>query len=150
MIKSRTCNKFYLVIDRLMHKLTVLDRSEKFCYGVTISQCYTIETLYKKKSLSMNELSRDLGVAISTLTRILDILYRDGIITRSHSSEDRRKVIIALTDKGNGLAEKLINCSEEYSREILDNIPAEKRGNVIECLEIFNNALEKVKNKCCH
>ena len=148
-MKSKTGSKFYLAIDQIMRKLTVLDRSEKFCYGVTISQCYAIETLYKKKSLSMNELSSFLGVAISTLTRILDILFRDGIITRNHSSEDRRKVIIALTDKGTDLAEKLVSCTEKYSREILENIPAGKREDVIACLEIFNSALEKVKNKCC-
>ncbi len=140
---------FYSIIDQLIRRLIVLERSEKFCYGVTMSQCYIIETLYKKEPLTMNELSSELGLAVSTLTRILDILFRDGIITRNHSTEDRRKVFIELTDNGKDIAQKLKSCSESYCREILNQIPSENREEVIKTLKILSDAIDTAKNKCC-
>ena len=47
------------------------------------------------------------GVTRATMTGLLDGMARDGLITRSHDPEDRRKMIIGLTPTGRVLAETL-------------------------------------------
>jgi DNA-binding MarR family transcriptional regulator len=97
----------------------------------------------------MNELSRELGTAVSTVTRVVDLLVRDGVVDRKENPGDRRKVCIELTGKGKELEQKLKKCSEDYSGEILSAIPQEKRGAVLESLELLNQAVDQVKKKCC-
>lgn len=141
--------RYSYLMGQLVRKLNLLNKDQKVCYGLTIPQCYTIETLGRKGKMTMNELSRELGTAISTVTRVVDLLVRDEVVGRSDNPEDRRKVCIELTEKGRELEQKLKKCSEDYSREILTAIPRGKRENVLESLELLNQAVDRVKKKCC-
>ena len=141
---------FAKIISNFIRKITVLDRSEKICCGVTISQCYTIETIYRHKIITMNELSRELGLAISTLTRIIDVLVRDKIVERSQNPNDRRKVCVSLTEHGNKLALTLVNYSQNLWKNVFNSIPSEKQENVVESLELLFNILHRKDTTSCN
>lgn len=136
-------------MNRLIRKFNLLNRDQKVCYGLTLPQCGAIETLHRKGMLPMNDLSRQMGVTISTMTRIVDILVRDNIVIRRENREDRRKVCIDLTENGQTLAAKLQKCSLDYSMTIFENIPEKERPSVLKALELLNNAIECVNTKCC-
>ena len=70
--------KLSLLLAKLIHRISVLDRDEKACQGITLSQHYTLDALYRKREMTMKELSQELSLAISTLTRIVDILVFVG------------------------------------------------------------------------
>ena len=97
----------------------------------------------------MQGLSNELGLAISTLTRIVDILVRDEFIHRYSNDQDRRKVYLELTEKGKEMAKKLKDCSEEFWYAIYNRIPNNKKTRIIEDLEILYNILEEMEKKCC-
>jgi DNA-binding MarR family transcriptional regulator len=142
--------QFSIIMTRFVQKIMALDRAEKVCHGVTLSQAYTIGTIYDKKMLTMNELSQELGLAISTLTRIIDVLVRDEIVCRYHCEEDRRKVNICLTDKGKELAKKLWNCSLKYWSNIYNLIPNDMKHEMTNHLKILLKALQETEETCCH
>jgi DNA-binding MarR family transcriptional regulator len=54
--------------------------------------------------LPMSRLARDLTMTAGGLTKLADRLARDGLIDRRNSSDDRRVVYAALTDKGTEIA----------------------------------------------
>lgn len=141
--------EFSSVMTRLIRKLNLLNRDQKVCYGLTLPQCGAIETLHREGMLPMNDLSRQMGVTISTMTRIVDILVRDNLVIRRESTGDRRKVCIHLTENGQALASRLQKCSLDYSRAIFERIPEDDRQKVLETLEILNNAIESTSSKCC-
>ncbi|MCK4764703.1 MAG: MarR family transcriptional regulator [Candidatus Aminicenantes bacterium] len=141
--------RYSYLMGLLIRKLNLLNKDQKVCYGLTIPQCYAIETLGQRGKLTMNDLSRELGTAISTVTRVVDVLVRDGVLQRSDSPGDRRRVCVELTAKGKELEQKLQQCSDDYSREILGFIPAEKRRDILESLELLIRAVDAVKQKCC-
>lgn len=149
-VKKPDYSRYSFLMGQIIRKLNLLNKDQKVCYGLTIPQCYTVETLGQKGKLTMNELSSELGTAISTVTRVVDLLVRDGIVGRSENPKDRRKVCIELTEKGRELEQKLKKCSEDNAREILNAIPKEKRENILESLELLNQAVEQVKKRCCN
>lgn len=142
-------NEFSLFVSQLVKKLSLLNRDQKSCYGLTMSQCFTIEALAQNGMLTMNKLSQELGVTVSTMTRIIDVLLRDGNVDRRDNPDDRRQVCIELTPKGKSLAEKLRQCSDHYARDILDQIPEKQRSGVIRSLKMLVSAVESSKKKCC-
>lgn len=142
-------DRFSQLVGRLMRQLNLLNRDQKVCYGVTLPQCYTIETVSREGQLTMNELSRLMGVSLSTMTRVVDVLVRDEVLERVPNPSDRRKVCIRLTAKGQELARKLKACTESYTLEILEKIPKEKQAQVIESMGLLSEAIETVKQKCC-
>lgn len=59
--------------------------------------------------LSPHELADRAGVTRATITGLLDGLERDGFLARHRDQEDRRKVTIRLTAKGQDKAHHLFN-----------------------------------------
>ena len=141
--------KFSRLVVQLFRKLNLLNRDQKVCYGITLSQCCAIESLEQTGLLSMNELSQHQGVTLSTMTRIVDVLVRDGVLQRISNPGDRRKVCIELTEKGKDLAGELKKCTEAYTKEILEQIPRNRRSQVIESMDLLIKAIETVNPKCC-
>ena len=141
--------KFAGVMGRFVRKFTIRDRNEKFCYGVTLTQCYTLDSIAAQKQITMQNLSKELGLAISTITRVVDILVRDGFVRRYHGEQDRRNVYVELTGKGREMTEKLKDCSEQFWFGIFNKIPKNKRSRIIEDIEFLHTVLEEVEQICC-
>jgi len=137
------------VMSRLFQKIIILDRNEKTCCGVTLSQHHVIEILSRQKTLTMNELSTELGLAMSTLTRIIDVLVRNGTVLRYPDQQDRRKVCVELSVAGKELAVKLNEVTHQFWAKVLALIPVEKKQAVVENLNDLLNVLEKVRETCC-
>jgi DNA-binding MarR family transcriptional regulator len=141
------CNEFSMLVGHLVRNLNLLDRDQKLCCGITMSQCYTIETLAQEGTLVMNELSQQMGVTISTMTRVVDILVRDGVVSRRSNPTDRRKVRIELTAKGRDLARQLRCCVDQYSEQLLNQILPRHRRGVLKSLRLLADATEKMRGE---
>ena len=146
--EDKFLNDFLELLTQLIRKFNLVERDEKVCYNVTLSQCYTIETLARKGKLAMKELTQEMGVAISTMTRILDVLVRDGLVKRKEAPADRRMVYVELTNQGQELAVKLKQCADNYLGAILAKIPKSKQQQVIESLRILIYAINQ-QRACC-
>lgn len=62
--------------------------------------------LWERDDIPISELSKQTGLAKTTLTSMLDRLERSGNIERSFDPSDRRSVHIRLTDSARALREK--------------------------------------------
>jgi DNA-binding MarR family transcriptional regulator len=140
---------FAELISRLVRSLSLLDWTQKACCGTTMSQCYTIETLARRGTLPMNALSREMGVSVSTMTRVVDVLVRNGVVRRRPAPGDRRRVCVELTVEGQALAKRFGCCGDGYSSQILDRVPAEARKGVLRSLGILADALEGIRAENC-
>lgn len=68
-------------------------------------------TLWKKDNVSITEISKSSGLALNTLTSMLDLMEKADLLYRKSSDEDKRKKIVCLSEKGKSLEAKtdLIN-----------------------------------------
>jgi DNA-binding MarR family transcriptional regulator len=73
--------------------------------ALTLSQYALIQGLADRAGARVAELATDAGVTPPTATRILDVLERRGIVRRRRAPEDRRSVLVSLTDSGRELLE---------------------------------------------
>jgi DNA-binding MarR family transcriptional regulator len=146
---SDNMSGFPQILYTLIRRLNLLNRDQKVCYGMTMSQCLTIETLSLHPCLKMKDLSTEMGLSISTMTRIVDILVRDNILKRRKKAEDRRQVCIELTSKGHTLSKKLLECSSQYANKLFLAIPPRKREMVKEALSILSEAAGTADTATC-
>lgn len=70
-------------------------------------------TLIQEESTSLGELARQLHVTPAVVTGLIDRLERRGYVHRTTGTDDRRRVLLSLTDEGrrarNALEVKLID-----------------------------------------
>ena len=72
--------------------------------------------LWQDNGVPISELSRQTGLATTTLTSMLDRMETAGLVYRDRGDKDRRKIRIYLTEKAKGLEEDYNAVSEEMSR----------------------------------
>ena len=140
--------KFHYEIVELIKKYQFRDRNRMTCCGVSVSQCYVLETLHRFGPLTMNDLADKMYLKISTMTRVVEQLVIKGYATREEDNKDRRFRRIRLTENG----EKVYKASWENvfgsEKTILNHFPPEQRETLIQFLRQLNRAVEEWRS-CC-
>lgn len=109
-------------------------------YGLTEfngEQGKILYSLWKKDGLSSTDISSDTGLAINTLTNMLDKMQEANLIYRQQSDEDKRKKYVFLTEKGKSLETK-----SKIATDKMDEI-FYKDFSIRE-IETFENMLRKI------
>jgi DNA-binding MarR family transcriptional regulator len=134
---------------RLLRGLERIDQEFLSRYGVTSSQGEALLAFSEGSRASMNELSRSLGLANSTMTRMVENLVARGLVRRMEDDQDRRIVRVALTSEGRALQGSLKEARREIQRLIMTGLRAEDRIMVLKALEKLNAASEMAMRECC-
>jgi MarR family 2-MHQ and catechol resistance regulon transcriptional repressor len=76
-------------------------------FGLTHSQFAVLEALYHLGSLCQGELSSKILKSNANITSVVDALEKKNLAVRDRAEDDRRKVLVQLTDEGKGLVSKI-------------------------------------------
>ena len=71
--------------------------------------------LWQKDGVPINELSKETGFAMTTLTSMLDRMEAANLIRRDRGDKDRRKILIYLTEGAKVLEKDYNEVTEEIS-----------------------------------
>jgi DNA-binding MarR family transcriptional regulator len=107
---------------------------------VTLPQYRALIELAVRGPQRPADLAAALGVDRSTTTRMCDRLVRKRLISRRHSSADRRSVRIALSSDGVALVEEVTRRRRAEIERIVRRIPGDDRPLVVAALHAFTEA----------
>ncbi len=79
------------------------------------SQGRILYILWQKDGIPISELSKETGLAMTTLTSMIDRMEAAGLVRRDRGDADRRKILIYLTDTAKTLQGDYDAVSEEIS-----------------------------------
>lgn len=91
---------------------------------VTPEQWAVLLRLWERDAVTQSELSDGTFRDRPTMSRILDVMERGGLVTREVDPADRRARRIHLTRKGKGLEKKLVPLAREVVGRMTKGIPA--------------------------
>ncbi len=140
--------QFHQQIVELIKKYQFRDRNQICCFGISVSQCYVLETLHTHGPLTMNELAKKMYLKISTMTRVVEQLVKKKYVRREEGLNDRRVRFINLTKQGRAIYKKAWENIFESEKMILKNIPAEHKAVLIDVLKKLNQAVSSWQS-CC-
>lgn len=84
------------------------------------------------------------GMEKSSLTRMVDDLEKKGIVFRKTDPEDRRKVLVSLTEKGINCYNRLSKITTEMADEILQFVDDDDVETFMRSLETMVKILRKI------
>jgi DNA-binding MarR family transcriptional regulator len=105
--------------------------------NLTIQQIKVLFLLYASDSSSMGQLASQLRVKLPTVTGIIDRLVEQGIVKRSEHPQDRRLVIIELTDTGYELADRLNEAAQMHMSRFLERLTLEELNTMSRAIDIM-------------
>jgi DNA-binding MarR family transcriptional regulator len=96
---------------------------------ITPEQFSVLSHLWQRDGLQQSELALCTNRNRANVTRILDILEREGIVERRDDEIDRRVFRIYLTAKGKSLREATAKCAEQSIKDSLKGLSKEEIEN---------------------
>jgi len=93
--------------------------------------------LWRGDGIPINELAGRTRLSKSTLTSMLDRLEEASHIAREPSGEDRRVILIRLTEKDRGLQDRYVKVSREMTELFYDGFTSEE-------IDEFEGYLERI------
>lgn len=117
------------------------ERSRPSFYGTTLAQCLTILSFKEEPCLSMHRLSDAVGLASSTMTRVVDRLVAKGLTRRFVSHTDRRQVCVELTEKGRSALQGLRDAQLRFFVNLAREFPEGERDKLRSAVKSLNRAL---------
>jgi DNA-binding MarR family transcriptional regulator len=93
----------YQLVDVVAKKLTRLQRHQISDSELTPAQYSVLSLLWQRDGRQSNELSSACCCSPSTITGVVDTLERKGLVTRVSNPQDRRSLLVGLTDAGRAL-----------------------------------------------
>jgi len=95
-----------------------------------------------EQTKSMKEIVIDMVVAYSTPTRIIDTLVAKGLVERYADNDDRRKVIVRLTDTGIKLYIQINNKRNEQIENAFKNLSDDEKKSFLNTINIIIDNIE--------
>ncbi|NQV17974.1 MAG: MarR family transcriptional regulator [Armatimonadetes bacterium] len=100
------------------------------------------------KPVCMNDLSVQMRVSHSRITRIIDTLVRKKLVKRFPSKRDRRSWLAQITENGKASDKKTISEFTKMQERLIEHLPAERVDAVYECVHLYiSTYLEVLKIK---
>ena len=106
------------VFLKMTEKLSIFD--------ITPVQYAVLYCLWEKDARSPKEIAERLKLENSTISGILERMEKKGLLQRSISKEDRRFILVMLTEKGAGLKEDVLATVEQVNTEVLSVFSSEE------------------------
>jgi len=110
--------------------------------GVSMAQFHIAVTLQRNGVMTMGRLADLLGVSLSNASGLIDRLEERGYVERTRVPEDRRIVMVRITDAGARLIEENDALSDELMREVLARLGPDELPSIARATAGVRMALE--------
>lgn len=101
---------------------------------ITINDMHVIEAIGVSEPQTSSAVAKRLSVTVGTLTKAIDRLTRNSYVLRERSDEDKRLVLLSLTEKGDRAYFHHQNFHKEMVRSALSGFSETETGILIKSL----------------
>jgi DNA-binding MarR family transcriptional regulator len=137
--------KVDFVLRHLWHKVSRLYNQKASEYGVSTSVGFILLNVDKEGTPS-TQLGPKMGMEPTSLSRTLKSMQESGLIYRKAAKDDKRKVLIFLTDEGvekRRIARQVIL---DFNEHVISAVPKGKLKTFFEVAERLDKAIDKELN----
>lgn len=118
-------------IMTIEHRALITDEFK----DITYNDMHIIEAIGTGAPKNMSSVARAVSVTTGTLTIAVNSLVRKGYVKRVRSEEDRRVVLVSLTDKGYRAYQHHANFHEEMIRAVRADMSEEELAVLVKSLK---------------
>ena len=126
---------------RLLNKLL----AQKNITAFNGEQGRILHVLWENDGISNQELSKRSGLAMSSLTTMLERMEEKNLLTRKGCPKDKRKCLLFLTEHANSLKKKYDEISDKMTKLSFEGISEDERLAFEKTLENVLHNLEKAE-----
>ena len=138
--KTKELDKIMRDINKYLVEYTKENLKEN---GLTMPRFLVLWHITKYEPVNMSVLHKKMYMANSTLTVIVDKLVKEELVKRYRNPEDRREVLLELTEKGNNLLLEMLNIRQSFLEKAMHKLNVEEKDTLLNLLKPVAENLEK-------
>jgi DNA-binding MarR family transcriptional regulator len=105
--------------------------------GLSVPQFRTLSFVRRNPGVSLSAVARHVGLALPSMSKLVDSLVERKLVSRSSGTRDRRRVSLQLTDRGTALLEAARQATQAGLAERLHKLSAQERRQVGSALRML-------------
>lgn len=113
--------------------------------GIKKNHTMVLGFLYRNQVLTATEIAKILNMEKGSLTTLIDQLEAFGLVIRCKDLNDRRKILISLTDAGKSEMEDTMRNSTQRISEILGDADPDELLKFVDSLRYAVEFMQKIK-----
>lgn len=141
---STDIRAFRAALRILVRKIGRQLRNDTQCCGVSYLTSHVLLELDSSGGCALKDLQEAMETDKAAVSRTVDCLVQDGLVTRKENPDDRRAVVIELTAAGRRKAAELNRRSDGKYRELFQIIPAPEHATVVCAVNYLAQAFDKL------
>ena len=98
--------------------------------GVTFAQLRILFYICRKPGVDVRGLAEELGISASAVSQQVDRLVGRELLDRADNPQDRRRVVLALTESGQELTEEVSRQSQERITVLLSRLSKDDKADL--------------------
>jgi len=130
-------------LGRVMRRVYDYYEQRLLPFNLTTSQYFVFNALWMGDGVSIGELGERVFLDSSTLTGIIDRMERSGYAERRPNPEDRRSVLIYLTDKARELGPRILEFADDLDATLRQPFSEEEMKTFEQVLRELAEAPDK-------
>jgi DNA-binding MarR family transcriptional regulator len=107
-------------------------------HGVSTPRSRLVVEVARSQPVRLTELALAVGIAQGTASTLVDALVRDGLLQRQASADDRRSVLLRVTEQGAALAQDWTTSYELAAEELFRPLTPEQLSTLVDILRILS------------
>jgi len=110
-------------------------------FDITVEQFHVLRYV-RRGNGSMSELATAKNISRPAISQAVDVLVKKGLLTRIHSTTDRRYVELELTDEGNALLDTVFKETRGWMKEQMGTLSVNELETIAKAMDIMKKMLE--------
>ena len=110
-------------------------------FDITVEQFHVLRYVRRGPG-SMSELATAKNISRPAISQAVDVLVKKGLLTRIHSTQDRRCVELALTDSGNALLDTVFKETRGWMKERMSALTIDELETIARAMEALKKMLD--------
>jgi DNA-binding MarR family transcriptional regulator len=142
------------IASLVLDELTPLLNSAKSAWaarcqerGLSMTHFQVLAHLDRSGSVPMGSIADALGVSLSNTTGIVSRMEERGVVERVHDQDDRRRVIVRMTDAGREVMQELGDLRRQHLTTIIEALPPESQENLLRAIRDVRAAISTRSQK---
>ena len=110
---------------------------------VSVPQFRTLVFLNRHEGTSLSEVAEHIGLALPSMSVLVDGLVVKGLVIRETHPEDRRRMTLGLTERGRRAFRAAREATASYLEDKMGQLSASERRTVIDAMQVLRQVFTK-------
>lgn len=135
------------LLPQLMQEISQYENNYVTTGKITCQQFLVLDQLARQPEWTMNEFVRSNDMKFSSTTGMIDRLVKHGLAKRRRGKEDRRTVLVMITQKGQDIIDEVYSQKKKGIIQLFKRLNAHERQNYLDILQKLVNSLSSAKGE---